>query len=508
MREWPLLRSIYTVHGSQTLCYSGAKFHNRFLNKLIGVTFEFDGMATSSRPNLLYIFADQMRGMDMHCAGNTQLFTPNMDRLAEQGMRLTHAYANTPVCTASRAMLLTGLYPAANRVVANDLPLPVELPTLGDIFHSAGYRTGYIGKWHLDGVPRNKWTPPGPRRHGFEYWAAYNCSHDYFRADKYYRDLPQPIRIDGYEPEVQTNLALDFLATSDERPFCLMLSWGPPHDPYPLVPEVFKDQYNPATIYLRPNVRAPHPDAAALAHDWDTRETIANYYAAISALDHQLGRILDFLDESGLTENTIVVFTSDHGDMLWSQGRMKKQLPWEEAINIPFLIRWPDNIQAGSVSDVLFGVIDHLPTLLGLCSIEPSARLQGIDLSPTLLGSPQTAPSSVFLLDMVRMDESHRQNIDEWRGLRTPRYTYARWVDGRPWLLYDNETDPYQLHNLVNSRDHADILRELEIELEAQIAVTGDICLPGPELLRQLDLVDLWNEREQHLHPNDPHLLS
>ncbi|MCC6454134.1 MAG: sulfatase [Caldilineaceae bacterium] len=465
-------------------------------------------MPNSVRPNLLYIFADQMRGMDMHCVGNTQLHTPNLDRLAEQGMRLTHAYANTPVCTASRAMLLTGLYPANNRVVANDLPLPVELPSLGHIFHSAGYRTGYIGKWHLDGVPRNKWTPPGPRRHGFEHWAAYNCSHDYFRADKYYRDLPVAIRMEGYEPEVQTNLALDFLATTDERPFCLLLSWGPPHDPYPLVPEVFKDQYDPATIYLRPNVSAVHPDAAPLARDWETRETIANYYAAISALDLQLGRILDFLDETGLVENTIVVFTSDHGDMLWSHGRMKKQLPWEESINIPFLIRWPGQIQAGAVSDALFGVIDHLPTLLSLCGVEASARLQGVDLAPTLRGEAQTAPSSLFLMDMVRMDESHAQNMDEWRGLRTERYTYARWLDGRPWLLYDNENDPYQLINLVDDRDYAHVQRELDIELEAQIAVTGDICAPGPELLRRLDLVDLWNEREQLQHPQNPQVVT
>jgi arylsulfatase A-like enzyme len=465
-------------------------------------------MPTPSRPNLLYVFADQMRGMDMHCAGNTQLHTPNLDRLAEQGMRLTHAYANTPVCTASRAMLLTGLYPASNRVVVNDLPLPVELPSLGHIFHSAGYRTGYIGKWHLDGVPRNKWTPPGPRRHGFEHWAAYNCSHDYFRADKYFRDLPVAIRVEGYEPEVQTNLALDFLATTDERPFCLLLSWGPPHDPYPLVPEVFKDQYDPATIYLRPNVSAVHPDAAALARDWETRETIANYYAAISALDLQLGRILDFLDETGLVENTIVVFTSDHGDMLWSHGRMKKQLPWEESINIPFLIRWPGQIQAGAVSDALFGIIDHLPTLLSLCGVEASARLQGVDLAPTLRGGAQTVPSSLFLMDMVRMDESHAQNMDEWRGLRTARYTYARWLDGRPWLLYDNENDPYQLINLVDDRDYAPVQRELDIELDAQIAVTGDICVPGPELLRRLDLVDLWNEREQLQHPQNPQVVT
>ncbi len=464
-------------------------------------------MAISSRPNLLYIFADQMRGMDMHCAGNSQLHTPNLDRLAEQGMRLSHAYANTPVCTASRAMLLTGLYPAVNRVVANDLPLPTDTPTLGDIFQNAGYRTGYIGKWHLDGVPRSKWTPPGPRRHGFEYWAAYNCSHDYFRADKYYRDLPVPIRLDGYEPEIQTNVALDFLASNDERPFCLMLSWGPPHDPYPLVPEVFKDRYDPATIYLRPNVSAVHQDAAPLARDWETRETIANYYAAITALDLQLGRILDFLDETGLVEDTIVVFTSDHGDMLWSQGRMKKQLPWEESINIPFLIRWPGQIQAGTTSEHLFGVIDHLPTLLSLCSIKASAQLQGIDMAPTLLGMAQTAPSSLFLMDMVRMDESHTQKMDEWRGLRTPRYTYARWVDGRPWLLYDNEIDPYQVDNLVDDLEYADVRRELDIELEAQIVVTGDICLPGPQLLQRLELTDLWNEREYLQHPDDPQVV-
>jgi arylsulfatase A-like enzyme len=194
--------------------------------------------------------------------------------------------------------------------------------------------------------------------------------------------------------------------------------------------------------------------------------------------------------------------------MLWSQGRMKKQLPWEESIHIPFLIRWPGQIQAGAVSDALFGIIDHLPTLLSLCDIEPSARLQGNDLAPTLLGAAQTSPSSLFLMDMVRMDESHAQNMDEWRGLRTPRYTYARWVDGRPWQLYDNETDPYQLVNWVGDREYAHVQRELEIELEAQMAVAGDICLPGPELLRRLDLVDLWNERERLQHPDNPQVVT
>jgi arylsulfatase A-like enzyme len=129
-------------------------------------------------------------------------------------------------------------------------------------------------------------------------------------------------------------------------------------------------------------------------------------------------------------------------------------------------------------------------------------------MAPTLLGATQSAPSSLFLMDMVRMDESHTQNMDEWRGLRTQRYTYARWVDGRPWLLYDNETDPYQLDNLVDDREYANVQRELEIELEAQIVVTGDLCLPGPELLQRLDLTDLWNERELVQHPDDPQLVT
>ena len=380
-------------------------------------------MSTDSRPNVLYIFADQMRGMDMACAGNAQVRTPNMDRLAGQGLMMNHAYANTPVCTASRAMLLTGLYPTASRVIANDLPLPTDLTSLGHFFRDAGYRTGYVGKWHLDGVPRDRFTPPGPRRHGFETWAAFNCSHDYYRAEKYYRDVDAPIRIDGYEPVVQTNVALDFLATADARPFCLMLSWGPPHDPYRMVPPEYEELYDAESIELRPNVKPVHPDAARLARDWDPKTTLAQYYAAITALDHELGRLLDFLEESGQAGNTIVIFTSDHGDMLWSQGRMKKQQPWEESILIPFIVRWPERIAAGSRSDALFGIIDHLPTLLAACGIDSPSHLHGQDFSAHWQGAAAPAREALFLMDMARMDESDWQNLGEWRGVRTPRYT-------------------------------------------------------------------------------------
>ncbi len=188
-------------------------------------------------PNLLLVFADQMRGMDMGCAGNPDVRTPAMDRLAKQGVRLTRCFATSPVCSPNRAILLTGTYPTTNRVPGNDLPLPSHLPSLGTIARGHGYRTAYIGKWHLDGVPRTKFTPPGPRRSGFDFWAAYNCTHDYFHP-KYYRDTPQVVEVDGYEPEVQTDLALAFLDEQRDaaEPFCLVLSWGPPHDPYDQVP--------------------------------------------------------------------------------------------------------------------------------------------------------------------------------------------------------------------------------------------------------------------------------
>jgi len=264
-------------------------------------------------PNLLLVFADQMRGMDMGCAGNPDVMTPTMDRLAEEGVTFTHAYANCPVCTPSRAMLLTGRYPISCRTVANDLPLPPQYPGIGALAKEAGYSTGYIGKWHLDGVPRSRFTPPGERRHGFQYWAAWNCAHAYFDG-KYYRDTPEPVAIEGYEPAGQTDLAIRFLQEHAQKPFCLVLSWGPPHDPYDQVPEQYRRMYPPEKIRLRANVKPTAPGRRDLSGGADPREVIAGYYAHITALDHQLGRLLDELERLRLSDNTIVVFTSDHGD--------------------------------------------------------------------------------------------------------------------------------------------------------------------------------------------------
>jgi arylsulfatase A-like enzyme len=461
----------------------------------------------SDRPNLLFVFADQMRGMDMGCAGNGQVRTPALDRLAAEGTRFSRAFANCPVCTPSRATILTGRYPLSHRAVANDMPLPTDQVTIAHVLRGAGYRTGYVGKWHLDGVPRDRFTPPGPRRQGFEFWAAWNCSHDYFHG-RVFRDRPEAVELTGYEPVGQTDLAVEFLRRQEDGPFCLFLSWGPPHAPYEGVPEKYRALYDAGKIELRPNARDRSPDRVGQSSGTIDRRAIAGYWAHITALDEQLARLLDVLDEIGRAGETIVLFTSDHGDMLWSQGMVKKEQPWEEAIQIPLLARWPGRIPAGRECPELISTVDFAPTLLGLMGLDAPAAMEGTNASEVVLSEAAAGPDSVLLLEPVIVDQGAAQGIGEWRGLRTQRYTYARWHDGRPWLLYDNQADPYQMSNLVGSPEHADLCAELERRLDARLAATGDRSLSWQETIRRIGLTDVWNERERTMHPNAPRLLD
>jgi len=445
-----------------------------------------------TRPNLLFVFADQMRGFDMACAGNPDVRTPNLDRLSREGMMFEEAVANIPVCTPSRGTMLTGLYPLAHRAVANDLPLAVGVPGLGTLARAAGYRTGYVGKWHLDGVPRLRFTPPGPRRHGFDFWAVCNCAHRYFAA-QYFRDTPEPVRIEGYEPVGQSDLALEFLEQDDPRPFCLVLSWGPPHNPYRDVPEEYLALYPPDALTLRPNV----------PRDCDRRRAateLAGVYAHITALDAQLGRLLDALDRTGRADDTIVVFTSDHGDMLWSHGRTRKQQPFEESIRIPFLIRWPGRIPAGARSRALLSTVDFAPSLLSLMGIGPENSIQGADLSAVMRGEAADGPEATLLMDLVTVDEGRRSGLREWRGLRTATHTYARFADGEPWVLFDNAADPFQRRNLVHVPAHRRLRARLEAELERRLRAVNDRCVPWDALIRRMGLVAEWNARERELH--------
>jgi len=414
------------------------------------------------RPNLLFVFADQMRAQECGFMGNEQVRTPNMDRMAQAGVVFENAVSTCPVCTPYRASLLTGRYPLSCRTVMNDVRLPVEELTIAEVLADEGYHTGYIGKWHLDGAYRGGFTPPGERRQGFDYWAVAECTHAYMNSF-YYTDTPEPIMIEGYSADHHTGLAVDYIREHAADPFCLFVSWGPPHNPYWQLPDEYK-------IYQPEDVRLPpHTDESF-------REDIAGYWCHITALDRCLGRMLDALEEEGIAEDTIVVFTSDHGDMLGAHGYERKQKPWDESIMVPWVMQWPGHLPAGARRDTLLNAPDVMPTLLSLMGVDTPGTVQGYDLSGAAAGTGGSEPTSAFIGNPCPFPgDKHKGK--EWRGVRTRTHTYVE-TRGGPWLLYDNERDPWQTKNLVGEPGAADMQEELAAELRGWLEELDDEFAP------------------------------
>lgn len=414
------------------------------------------------RPNLLIILPDQLRAQALGCMGNPDVQTPHLDRLAAEGVLFRQTFANTPVCCPARAILLTGKYSHKHGLVANDLRLRESEPTLAKLLKAEGYQTGFIGKWHLDGGQRDPgFVPPGPRRQGFDFWAACECRHAHFQP-LWFRDTPEPIRSKQFEPAALTDVALEFIRNHRSRPFFLVVSMGPPHDPYGAPPE-YMQRYDPAKLTMRPNWKAGVPQAG--------RQQIAAYYAAITAIDDQVGRMMDALKDLALDQDTIVLFSSDHGDMLGSQGQRLKRKPWEESIRVPGILHYPARVKAGRQTDALLSHVDLAPTLLALCGAKVPRDMQGADLSEVVLGKTDRGPDSVFFQIFVPFAGDGTPH--PWRGVRTPRYMYAR-TEKEPWVLYDLEKDPFEMTNLAKDPASDGLRKELEARLEKWMKATGD----------------------------------
>lgn len=414
------------------------------------------------RPNVLLIVADQLRGQDLGCRGNADVQTPYIDRLASEGVCLPNTFANTPLCTPARGNLLTGRFAHAHGVPINDLRMLELEVTVADHFSQAGYRTGFIGKWHLDGGKRLPgFIPPGLRRHGFQFWAANECDHTPFRT-QYFRDTSEPIPITQFEAIAWTDIAIEFLHDSAGKPFFLEVAMGPPHPPYAAPPEYVR-RYDAAKLRMRGN--------------WvertrgGSRANIATYYAMISAIDDQVGRLMQALKDLGLEENTIVLFTADHGNMLGSHGLDDKQQPYEESIAIPGVLRFPRGVPAGRRVGNFLTHVDMGPTLLSLCRIPVPREMQGTDISEALTGNGTSAPRSAYLQLFAPY---HIPTVPfAWRGVRNERYMYARSQHG-PWLLFDLERDPYELRNLVDDPSSRAIRDRMERELAQWMERTED----------------------------------
>jgi arylsulfatase A-like enzyme len=429
----------------------------------------------SKKPNLIYVFADQLRQSSCGFNGDPFARTPNMDKLAKQSVNLNQAISSTCVCAPYRASLMTGKYQTGTGMVVNEMRLSPDQPTFGGALKDGGYRTAYIGKWHLwanqaghHELVKNGFTPPGKYRLGFDdYWAAYNFNHVYFHSPYFLDDATPHIRTD-YEPDGQTDMAINYLknhATAKDEPFALFLSWGPPHYPWGLdnVEDQYADMFRNVTLPTPPNYSSvsdpyaddlqklpPHFDK--LVHEW--RQV---YYAQTANLDWNLGRLMKTVDDLGLTDDTIFVFTCDHGEMFGAHGRQAKCIFYEEAARVPFLVRWPKKIAADSKSDVLLGTPDIMPTILGMMDVRCPTAIEGHDLSNQIVHNTGVMPDIAHMQGMGHTFQWKDGN--EWRASRDHEYTYAIYhVDGKE-LLFHNSKDPFQMHNLANDKSNAATLK-------------------------------------------------
>jgi arylsulfatase A-like enzyme len=449
------------------------------------------------KPNVLYLFSDQWRASDHGYAGNREVRTPNIDKLADQSVNFTHAVAGIPVCCPARASLITGQYPLTHGLYLNDLSLNPDNTSIADCFNASGYETGWIGKWHLDGQGRLENTPV-ERRQGFKFWRALECSHNYNNSF-YYGDTGERKLWSGYDAFPQTRTAQDFLKTrgQDEKPFALFLSWGPPHAPYHTAPDKYKDMYAGKKPTLHPNVPESHQQKALRDY--------RGYYAHMTALDDCVGNLMKTLDETGLAEDTIVVYTSDHGDMLYSHGNVKKQQPWDESLRVPFLMRHPRKLgKTARKIDLPIDTPDIMPTLLSLCDVEVPETVEGRDFSGVISGKEKNF-ENVALITCPSPFGQWRRAVGgkEYRGIRTTRYTYCRDLKG-PWLMYDNEKDTYQQTNLVERREHGALRKELDRILNKRLRETRDDFLSGPDLIRRSGYVIGRNETVDYNIPFNP----
>lgn len=446
----------------------------QFLAQSTATALALSAQPDAGRPNLVYVFADQLRYHSCGYAGDELAHTPNIDRLAAQGCNFRQAISSTPVCSPYRSCLFTGKYQSSTGMVINELRLSPEHECIGNVLTRNGYQTSYIGKWHMwanqlghHDLTVNGFVPPGPYRLGFDgQWAAYNFNHEYYNSPYFENDTQRHIR-QGYEPDGQTDTAIQFLRSHQQgsQPFALFLSWGPPHDPWNTknVPPEYLDLFRDKEFPRRPNYsETPDPYAdtwATPAADFFAKlpELQRVYYAQAATVDWNLGRIMKTLEETRLADNTILVFTSDHGEMFGSHGRRAKYIFYEEAARIPFLMSWPGRIRAKSTSDALLGTPDIMPTLLSMLHLPVPRGVEGTDLSRHALGETASGPEAAHMQGMGTT--AAWTDGTEWRALRSHEYTYAIYRRDGKELLFHNSRDPYQMRNLAEEKGSAAALR-------------------------------------------------
>ena len=441
-----------------------------------------DEAKTAKKPNIVYILTDQWRGSALGYAGNPDVKTPNLDALSKVSVNFTNAVSVTPVCTPHRAALLTGKFPTTTGMFLNDIYFPEEEVTMAELFKAQGYSTAYWGKWHLDGHGRSTYIPK-ERRQGFEYWKALECSHNYKKMPYYDNDNPELKHWEEYSPFAIIKDANQYLEmhANDKEPFLAVVSIATPHYPHRTAPKKYKAMYPPESLTLNPNISEEFKERS--------RKELQGYYAHATATDEAIGSLLTKIKELKLSDNTIIVFSSDHGEMMGAHGvkPFVKQLAWDEAARVPFLISYPAiGKHKGKVVNAPLTTPDILPSLLGLTNIEIPKDIEGENLSELIKNPDPNADRAALIMNVAPFGSNFKD--EPYRAIRTKQYTYAVTPEG-PSMFYDNIKDPFQQNNLLGQPQLQDIQNDLDAKLQQQLKNIGDEVRPRAYYMKKWNYV-------------------
>jgi len=432
--------------------------------------------------------------------------TPNLDRIAEEGLRLDRCFCTNAICTPARASVHTGKYSHTTGIkTLNDVIDQTEETTLGMLLHDAGYQTAFVGKWHL-GHGGN--SDPA----GYDYWSVLPVQGRYY--DPEMSEMGEPVVERGYVTDVLTDKALSWLEKREtDRPFFLVCAHKAPHDPFqpnrkhmglfadePIPePATFHDDYQNraaaagmateqvALMHLKNHVpdAVPHGLSAEEQKAWNYQSYMRNYLRCVASIDENVGRLLDFLDDDQIAEDTIVIYSSDHGFFLGDHGWYDKRFMYEESLRMPLLIRYPRGVEGGTVNDQMVLNVDFTPTLLEFAGIDVPEHFQGTSFCELLAGqTPDGWQTSMYYRYWMHLAHHH---VYAHYGVRTLRYKLIYYyADGleQPgvideskepeWELFDLDTDPYELNNVYHDPDYAGVVEELTEELHRLQARVAD----------------------------------
>lgn len=475
--------------------------------------------AKDQRPNIIYVYPDQFRNQAMafwnepdyaeHIGWKADpVKTPRLDGFADESIVFSRAMSNCPLSSPYRGIFLTGMYPERNGITLNCMAerpqssLREDATCISDVLDAAGYSCGYIGKLHADHPTPNDPANPGhyvsdrrpewdaytpvERRHGFTYWYSYGTFDEH--KNPHYWDT-EGVR---HDPKVwsvghETDKAIEFLRNRNgerkkDAPFFLTIAYNPPHSPYESLDDCMEEDFaiykdmDYSELYVRENADTTLTKADAARY----------YFANVTGVDREFGRLLDELKELGLDRNTIVIFTSDHGETMCSQGTYDpKNSIYTESFNVPFIIRYPERIRP-RVDSTLFSTIDIMPTLLSLAGLNdmiPSSA-EGRDLSPVILenGKECDTPDAALYIRNVNGPYNEKGLVEGFfpaaRGIKTDRYTFEIAIkkDGTlsRVLIFDDINDPYQL-NPLDYKKEPDTFAMLLNKLDAKLEEANDI---------------------------------